>query len=83
MKQLWFVSDNKVELLDSEIPKVGFHEVKIKIAFAALCATDVHVVTMGMFGVEPPAPMGHEASGTIVELGMGTEYSGLEIGDKV
>ena len=83
MKQLWFVSDNKVELLDSEIPKVGFREVKIKVAYAAMCATDVHVVTMGMFGVKPPAPMGHEASGTIVELGEGTENSSLKIGDKV
>ena len=83
MKQLWFVSDNKIELLESEVPKVGFREVKVKIAYAALCATDVHVVTMGMFGVKPPASMGHEASGTIEELGPGTELSGLKAGDKV
>jgi len=83
MKQLWFVSDNKIELLDSEVPKVGFRQVKVKIAYSALCATDVHVVTMGMFGVKPPSPMGHEASGTVVELGEGTQNSGLKVGDKV
>ena len=83
MKQLWFVEENKVEVLDSEVPEVGFREVKVKIAYAALCATDVHVVTMGLFGAKPPSPMGHEASGTIVELGEGTELSGLEVGDKV
>jgi len=83
MKQLWFVSENKIEVLDSEIPDVGFRQVKVKIAYAALCATDVHVVTMGMFGAKPPSPMGHEASGVIAELGAGTELSGLTVGDKV
>jgi len=83
MKQLWWVSDNKIEVLDSDVPDVGFREVKVKIAFAALCATDVHVITMGMFGAKPPSTMGHEASGTIAELGAGTELSGLKVGDKV
>jgi len=83
MKQLWWVSDNKLELLDCPIPETGFRQVKVKIAYAALCATDVHVVTMGMFGAKPPSPLGHEGSGTIVELGEGTEFSGLKVGDKV
>lgn len=83
MKQLWFVADGQIEMRDSEVPDVGFREVKIKIAYAAMCATDVHIVTMGLMNVRPPAPLGHEASGTIVELGPGTENSGLRVGDKV
>jgi 2-desacetyl-2-hydroxyethyl bacteriochlorophyllide A dehydrogenase len=83
MKQLWFVSDGKIELLEKEIPKPGFRQVKVKIAYAAWCATDVHIVTMGLMGIKPPVTLGHEASGTIVELGEGVENSGLKVGDKV
>jgi (R,R)-butanediol dehydrogenase/meso-butanediol dehydrogenase/diacetyl reductase len=83
MKQLWFVSDNKIELLEKEIPPVGRRQVKVKIAYAALCATDVHIVTMGLMGIKPPVTLGHEASGVVVELGEATENSGLKVGDKV
>ncbi len=83
MKQLWYTAPNQVELRESEIPSPGFRQVKIKIAYAALCATDVHIVTMGLLGLKPPMPLGHEASGVIEELGPGTEYSGFSVGDKV
>jgi threonine dehydrogenase-like Zn-dependent dehydrogenase len=83
MKQLWYVSENKLEVLEKEVPAVGFRQVKVKIAYAALCATDVHIVTMGLMGIKPPIAMGHEASGIIEELGEGTEHSGLKVGDKV
>jgi len=83
MKQLWYVSENKLGVLEKEVPAVGFRQVKVKIAYAALCATDVHIVTMGLMGIKPPIAMGHEASGIIEELGEGTEHSGLKVGDKV
>jgi len=60
--------------------------VKVKIAYAALCATDIHVVSMGVMNVkftEGGRGMGHECSGEIVEMGSGTEGSGLKVGDKV
>ena len=69
MKQLWWLDKDKIDLIDVEIPEVKPNEVKVKIAYAAICATDVHQVTMGVMGAKPPAPLGHEASGTIVELG--------------
>jgi threonine dehydrogenase-like Zn-dependent dehydrogenase len=53
------------------------------VAYAALCATDVHQVTMGVMGAKPPAPLGHEASGTIVEMGEEAVKAGYKIGDKV
>lgn len=83
MKQLWFTDENKVEVLEVDVPKVGKEMVKVKIAYAALCATDVHMVTMGILGAKPPMPLGHEASGIIEELGEGAEKSGLKVGDKV
>jgi len=83
MKQVWFASENKIEVRDVAIPEVGPNQVKVKIAYAAICATDVHMVTMGVLGAKPPMPLGHEASGTIVELGAGAERSGLKLHDQV
>lgn len=83
MKQLWWTDWNQIELKDVEIPAVKTNEVKVKVAYAALCATDVHQVTMGVMGSKPPAPLGHEASGTIVELGEQAAAAGYKVGDKV
>ena len=83
MKQLWWVDWDQIELRDVEIPEVKPNEVKVKVAYAALCATDVHQVTMGVMGSKPPAPLGHEASGTIVELGEQAAKAGYKVGDKV
>jgi len=83
MKQLWFMEENKIELRDLPAPEVGDSQVKIKIAYAAICATDIHMVTMGILGVKPPMALGHEASGIIMEMGKGTEGSNLKVGDKV
>lgn len=83
MKQLWWLDENKIDLIDVDIPAVGPGEVKVKIAYAALCATDVHMVTMGVMGSKPPAPLGHEAAGTLVELSPEAEAAGYKLGDKV
>ena len=83
MKQLWYTDTDKIELLDTEIPEVKANEVKVKIAYAALCATDVHKVTMGILGAKPPAMLGHEASGIIEETSPEAEKAGYHVGDKV
>jgi len=83
MKQVWYADDNKIELRDVPIPDVGFGQVKIKVAYAAICATDIHMVTLGVLGAKPPMAMGHEASGVVVEMGPGTEGSSLKVNDKV
>ncbi len=54
MKQLWFVDDQKIELRDVDIPAVGRDMVKVKVAYVALCATDIHMVTMGILNAKPP-----------------------------
>lgn len=83
MKQLWFAEENKIELRQVDIPETGKDMVKVKVAYVALCATDVHMVSMGVLGAKPPMPLGHEASGTIVELGEGADKYGFKVGDKV
>ena len=83
MKQLWWVDKDQIELKDVEIPEVKPNEVKVKIAYAALCATDVHQVTMGVMNSKPPEPLGHDASGVIAELGEEAAKKGYKVGDKV
>lgn len=83
MNQVWFADENLVEVRQVDIPEVGFNQVKVKVAYAALCATDVHMVTMGVLGAKPPMRLGHEASGIIEELGEGTGKYGFKVGDKV
>lgn len=83
MKSVFFSAKNQIEVRDVEEPAAGKGKVKIKTAYAALCATDLHMVTMGILGAKPGIPLGHEASGEIVEIGEGLENCGLKVGDKV
>lgn len=83
MKSLYFAREGTMELWDVDVPTPGTGQVRVKTAFASVCATDVHQVTMGVLGAKPPMPLGHETSGTVDALGPGTEASGLRVGDKV
>ena len=86
MKAVWWTAPGTLELLhDTPIPEVLPGTVKVKMAYAALCATDFHQVSMGVMNAkfEKPRQMGHEGCGVIVEMGEGTEKSGLKVGDKV
>lgn len=86
MKAIWWTGPNKIELLEKPVPEVVPGSVKVKIAYSALCATDMHMVSMGaMNAVMAPGGqgLGHECAGEIVEMGEGAEKSGLKVGDKV
>ncbi|GAA6043935.1 hypothetical protein JCM8097_000910 [Rhodosporidiobolus ruineniae] len=70
-------------------------EVRIKVAFAGICGSDLHEVYHGPFTCCPvgsphpltnstvPATLGHEFSGTIDELGEGVTDEKLKKGTKV
>ena len=70
----------QIETLRTPRPKSG--EVLIKGAACGLCHSDLHVIG-GAIAFPLPAVLGHEVSGTIVELGPGNEHTGLTIGQKV
>ena len=67
----------QIETLRTPRPKSG--EVLIKVAACGLCHSDLHVIG-GAIAFPLPAVLGHEVSGTIVELGPGNEHTGLTIG---
>lgn len=42
MKSLYFSAPDTMEVLDVSVPEPGYGEVQVKVAFASLCATDIH-----------------------------------------
>ena len=74
-----------VEVEDVPEPTAQPDQIKVKIAFAGLCGTDIEILE-GSFGLvkEPTFPKieGHEASGTIVEVGSATKL-GYKVGQRV
>ena len=68
-----------------DIPEPGPDQLLIKVAFSALCATDIHGVEglIGMPGPPPDSAIGHECSGVVVKLGSNAINKGFEIGDHV
>ena len=87
MKAIWWTGPDKIELLhDVPVPEIRPGTVKVKIAYSAICATDMHMVSMGAMGAtfRPGGQgLGHEASGEIIEIGEGAGNRGFKIGDKV
>lgn len=78
-------SARELTLRDIDIPlTVGPRDVKIKIHTVGVCGSDVHYYLHGGIGpyiVDKPMVLGHEASGTVVELG--AEVTHLKLGDRV
>lgn len=69
-----------IEVRDVPEPKVKAKEVKIKIAACGICGSDIHV-RHDSFPYWPPVILGHEFTGTVIEVG--GDCSMLKIGDRV
>jgi D-xylulose reductase len=64
--------------------RIGPEDVRIQIHTVGICGSDVHYYTHGRIGsyiVEAPMVLGHEAAGTVTEIG--TAVTGLKVGDRV
>ena len=63
---------------------MGAHDVRIRIHTVGICGSDVHYYQHGRIGpfvVDAPMILGHEASGTVIEVGSAVET--LKAGDRV
>jgi D-xylulose reductase len=85
MRALVLERQHELTLRDIDLPQqVGPDDVKIKIHTVGICGSDVHYYTHGKIGpfvVKAPMVLGHEAAGTIVEVGKSVKY--LKPGDRV
>ena len=80
MKALVFHGPNQIAVENMPRPRPGYGEAVIRVTMTTICGTDVHIVK-GEYAVEPGLIIGHEAVGTIDELGLG--ISGYAVGDRV
>lgn len=77
-----YVGDRTMTVEEREPADLRPGEVRIAVAYVGICGTDLHVFHGDMDGrVSKPATIGHEMSGTIIDLGLGVE--GWSIGDAV
>ena len=85
MKALVLEKQHELSLREIDLPlDVGATDVKIKIDTVGVCGSDVHYYTHGRIGsfvVEAPMVLGHEAAGTVVEVG--AAVTSLKVGDRV
>ncbi|KAK6758988.1 hypothetical protein RB195_016297 [Necator americanus] len=75
---------NDIRLEQREIPKPGPDQLLISIHTVGVCGSDVHFYSRGAIGsfvVKEPLVLGHECSGTVVELG--SEVKNFIVGDRV
>jgi D-xylulose reductase len=89
MKSLVLEKKDKLSLrdfpaIDRQEEKLGPRDVRIKLHTVGICGSDVHYYTHGRIGpfvVNAPMILGHEASGTVIEIG--PEVATLAVGDRV
>ncbi|RWE76372.1 NAD(P)-dependent alcohol dehydrogenase [Mesorhizobium sp.] len=85
MRALVLEKKGELSLREIALPQdVGPNDVRIAIHTVGVCGSDVHYYTHGAIGsyiVRQPMVLGHEASGTIVEVG--ANVTNLKVGDRV
>lgn len=72
----------RIGLVDFPEQPLGPEDVRIRVAYAAICGSDPHLAE-GFFGTDVPIGLGHEISGVIEALGERATRNGLRIGDRV
>lgn len=85
MKALVLEKQGQISIREFDIvEEVGPRDVRIDIHTVGICGSDVHYYTHGGIGsavVTEPMILGHEASGTVAEVG--AEVTNLKPGDRV
>ena len=85
MQALVLEQKGVLALREIDLPlEVGPNDVKVRIHTVGVCGSDVHYYTHGAIGpyvLREPMVLGHEAAGTVVEVG--SEVRNLAVGDRV
>lgn len=72
----------RVGVVDFPEQPLGPEDVRIRVAYAAICGSDPHLAE-GFFGTDVPIGLGHEVSGIVEALGREATRTGLRVGDRV
>lgn len=72
----------RIGVVDFPEPALGPEDVRIRVAYSAICGSDPHLAE-GFFGTDVPIGLGHELSGVVEALGERAGRAGLRVGDRV
>lgn len=81
MKAALFQGTSTIEVTEIEKPEIKKEEALIKISYAGICGTDLHIFSGKHPRAQAPLAMSHEFSGIIEEINSGETH--LKIGDRV
>ncbi len=85
VRALVLEKQHELSLREIDLPQeVGPRDVRVRLHTVGVCGSDVHYYTHGRIGpfvVKAPMVLGHEAAGTVVEVG--AEVHNLKAGDRV
>lgn len=79
MKAALVQADGSLKIGEVPTPSAGPGDVVVKVAYCGICGSDLHLIGTSM--LPPGCIIGHELSGTVVEIGAGVE--GWALGDAV
>jgi D-arabinitol dehydrogenase (NADP+) len=79
MKALWYNKPRDFEIRQVPIPQINDDELLLKVTCCGVCGTDGHIHE-GEFIAKFPLIPGHEAIGTVIE--MGKNVTGFNMGDR-
>ncbi len=81
MRAGFWDAPNSMTVMEIPQPEVGPDQVKVKVAYCGICENDVWMATGAFAEVQPPRVLGHEFSGTVVEVGK--DVTSCKVGDRV
>lgn len=71
-----------LKIEDMEVPKITSDQILVKVAACGVCHTDLHYIEHGVPTFKkPPIVLGHEASGTVEEVG--ADVANIKKGQRV
>jgi len=81
LKAVYVESKHKTVIKDVDKPLLGSKEVLIKVCYAGICGSDLHIFNDAHAFRKPPVIIGHEMTGIVVETG--NSVNKIKVGDKV
>jgi len=81
LAERFYAESKTVAVEEVPIPQPGPGEVLVKVAFCGICHSDLSLINGTFPSQLPVVTQGHEASGTIAELG--PDVTGWAVGDRV
>lgn len=81
MKAVLYYGANNIRLEEVEVPKIKEGEILIRMRACGVCATDIKTFLRGHPLIKPPAVLGHEVAGDVIDVG--SNVTKFRKGDRV